>query len=185
MYPNNPISRMDSAIIGFVEKFAHWFQRLTGKTNFFLAGFIAGALLIPVFVGVIRGVSPLNPLGPEPSEQTGFGHLAAFGLICLLAYTAFFGWKKKENEAWERLSKGVANPRKGSLGWLCCRIWCLQIFGISFLILLIEASLLGAAMTICLALYLYLETCDPLPPCQGKIKEWLGSLFAKRATEPG
>jgi hypothetical protein len=177
--------KMDSAIIGFVEKFAHRFQRLTGKTNFFLLGLIAGILLIPSFIGMLKGTSMFDPMNPEPPEKTSFDYMTDFMRIYVLSEVAIFEWKIEEDAALRRLSQGLANPRKGSVGWALCRTLFFQVFILGTLSSIRNWNLLSAAIEGCVSLILYLYSCDPLPPCQGKIKEWLGSLFAKSATESG
>lgn len=179
------IFKIDSAIIGFVEKFAHWFQKLTGKTNFFLAGAINGVLLVPCFIAIMRGTDLFNPMNPQPEERTTFDYIILFFLICIFSESALFGWKKDEDAAWKRLTQGLANPKKSSFTAAMVRMCIVLLCSLLTAFALEEGNLISAAITSLFLLGSYLESCDPLPPCQGKIKEWLGSLFARRATEPG
>jgi hypothetical protein len=91
-----------------------------------------------------------------------FRILGSIVIITFLTEGAWY-WKKKEERAFNRLSVGLANPLK--------RRYLFRYF----VLVMCWADLYLLAMF----LYTFLETCDPLPPCQGKVKEWWAKLSLK------
>jgi len=178
---------LDAKILGIIEKFAQQFQRATGKTNYFLTGLIALIIFASICVILFSGIIS------RPPENSTIGIVLSFArkhwFITLLfavgaLWESLFVWQELEAESFQRLAQGLANPRKNKarhiiyrlLGFFILGVWnswqCISynqylVLGISWLLWVDE----------------YLEACDPLPPCRGKIQEFFQSFFLKPAHE--
>ena len=179
------MQRLDARIIEWLEKWCHKFQRLTGKTHY---------LILQILL-IFTGMSTLAMgLGIAPGFEVSILNII-FGITYLLP--AFF-INAIEAEALERVRKGVANPYKlkhprSRLTVLFMNIVCLlfllmMIFGLvtpqpaeKYTTSVIFGGVFANVTFWALALALYLMACDPLPPCESKIKEWLKNTFLKRA----
>ena len=53
-----------------------------------------------------------------------------------------------------------------------------------YLTLHLTILLLSHSLIVLTTLVLYLLACDPLPPCAGKVTEWLRGMAPSRATAP-
>lgn len=159
------LEKTDQFLLNKIEKFCHRFQELTGKTNQFLA-LIACFLYLAVFVAMMIA----------SQNQKSF-----FLWICLFMgslYVLFY--PLKERDAFYRISKGFSNPyridffhkwiRKFSLIFLF-----VELFSLQWLVL-------GGTLFLCL--FFYLDSCDPLPPCRGKIREMIDAFFARPIPVP-
>lgn len=141
-----------------VERACHWFQKMTGLTNYWIYGKVA---IVVAFC--IMGEFMLRAAGMKPiwvtSKSLGSDHVwkaVGFLIIFLYLYEAWRGWQIAEDRAFRRLEQGLVNPKKMNRWWRffsLCFCWC-------------------SLYLLCVTLIYYLEACDPLPPCQGKIREW-------------
>jgi hypothetical protein len=92
-----------------------------------------------------------------------------------------------ENAAYQRVAKGLRNPRR--LRDALLRISFLTLSIVLFtpmLFIYVKLRLTLALLTYSLialtTVVLYLLACDPLPPCPGKVTEWLrGTTRAEAA----
>lgn len=171
--------RFDAWLIRQLEKFTHWFQKLTGKDNFFLA---RCALAVSVVCILVRAIDPVT--GNLRYQQLFSG--GVFGLLYL------YNTSTEEETIREDAIKGFANRNKVSsfvrflrLLWFSimiivtlpqCFLFALFLFGdipfgiIDWRRVLDESSF---------ALFWYLIACDPLPPCSSKVMDWLRSFGQK------
>ena len=171
--------RLDDWVIEKTEKFCHWFQKWTGKTNYFLAQVMAVFLF-----GFFTSYAVEFFLENHVAHATFYGFLGAVYLL-----NVFWIIPEREQNAFKRLSEKVANPIKNGIIYKIIRLftliavlfYCLietvlifrfgNIFDVRFLVFAL--SLLG---------FFYFIACDPLPPCSGKLREKIGALFAKSVT---
>lgn len=160
------------------QKFAWWFQKLTGRTNFWLAR--ASYLMAALFV--IPWLIPFQ-LSPLPSSLVIMTILA----LLYLAATLWINQKLKEIEKkfLERQSEEATVSQFRIVG-VPLRIIgifvCLIISGWSILFYKVTANmgfLWGIAFSVFSVKGLYFFSCTPLPPGKSKVKEWLKSLKAK------
>ena len=86
----------DMKVIEYAEKFCHWFQRLTGKTNYWISQQMS--MLFFGLTGVLlsQGIADLFS--------------SAYMMITCIFY--FFSAPYEEKQAFGRLKNGVANPQK-------------------------------------------------------------------------
>jgi hypothetical protein len=188
---------LDSALLDLTEWICRRFQVLTGRTNVWLAFQLTNLSIIVYFVwtGVyfwtIEGLPRIM--------------LALFcgGVFYLLTQTVFKdAVEAHENNAYRRVTKGLRNPRR--IRDAALRIAFLTLSVVTFFPLLFvylnlhrfaiylsflsdTSILFSCSLIVLTTVVLYLLACDPLPPCAGRIKEWLGSLAvgpARAAREP-
>lgn len=162
--------RIDAWIIGKFESACHKIQLLTGKTNFFITA-VVHAILVFVIILIIPRIH-------------GYPYIRVFLYLLIffgLGYISHL-WKYEEEQAFNRLAKGQANPLKLKYG---DRLFDLIVFlgcvySSSLLHILGLHSALVNLVLIAIGLSLttrYLRACDPLPPCNSKIKDSLKHLL--------
>jgi hypothetical protein len=169
--------QFDEFVLLKVEKCCHWFQRMTGKTNFYLNGlvsFIVAAILVKVYFSVSLNFAEVKEGGLLIWAQE---HPIIYWMYISYYLGDAFLWHIWERLAYDRLGKGLANPYKKV--WRTMRLVSIfLVFGTlpffpEFL------SPYDEAYIILSVAYLYLSSCDPLPPCSGKIKDWLSQRKQK------
>ena len=122
--------------------------------------------------------------------------LAAFcgALLYLLTQTLFkVPVETYENNAYRRVSRGLRNPRRvrdAQLRIAFLTFSLMLFFPVLFVLrypqvlailnLGVSSFVVAHGLTVLTTIMLYLLACDPLPPCQGKVREWLGSLVPAR-----
>jgi hypothetical protein len=173
------IRAADNYLISKLEKVTHWVQRWTGKTNYWLSSRLIFILIYMLVAEVmfyfVRGKAPIW-LGFHNFGK--FDLYYSFVLVPVLLIDAAWGWKVKEQLAYDRLSRGLANPSKIRTFDASARLL--------FLLLYIGATVARFydLYLFTVTLLIFLNACDPLPPCQGKIKEWLISRKLVFAIQP-
>ena len=94
-----------------------------------------------------------------------------------------------ENGAFHRVAKGLRNPRRirdpvlrTSFLTLSAVLW----YPIGFVYLTARSAvvLLTYSLIVLTTVILYVLACDPLPPCTGKVREWLRRSTAAPAASP-
>ena len=164
---------IDSAILNLTEWFCRRFQLLTGRTNVWLALQLTNLSIVVYFVwlGVYfwsSGVAARIALG-----------LFCSGLLYVLTQTIFkVPIEAYENAAYRRVAKGLRNPRRVRDALLRIPFLTLSFvlfYPILFIYLNLRAprAFLTYSLIVLTTVVLYLLACDPLPPCAGKLTEWL------------
>jgi hypothetical protein len=182
------MTHIDSALLNLIEWCCQRFQLLTGRTNVWLAFQLTNLSIIMYFVWA--GLYFLRSEGPLR---------IVLGLFCsvllyALSQTIFkVPVETYEHSAYRRVAKGFRNPRRLQDAPLRIPFLTLSV-ALFFPILLIYRSLprytvlscLGYFLIVLTTVVLYLMACDPLPPCAGKVREWLRGLAPSRlvASEP-
>lgn len=149
------------------EKGCHILQRLTGKTNYYFSGMIS-AWIVLLMLGIFFDIFP-EWFSKESFLHDGMNGLMFWGGVVLFSICAL-GWSRAEKEAYERIQKCLSNPSKinpfdGFLR-ICCLVWTLIVFLASSFVT--PCDILWFTFY---AFFFYLISCDPLPPCKGKIRE--------------
>ena len=177
---------IDSGILNLTEWFCRKFQLLTGRTNMWLAVQLTNLSVIVYFVwaGVYFWSS-------DVAARIALGVFCS-GLLYVLTQTIFkVPIEAYENEAYRRVAKGFRNPRRVRDARL--RISSLTLsFMMFYPVLLVYMNLrvptplLTYSLIVLTTVVLYVLACDPLPPCAGKVTEWLrGSAPVRsRASTP-
>ncbi len=166
---------IDSAILDLTEWFCRKFQLLTGRTNVWLAVQFTNLSIIVYFVwaGVYFWSGGVL-------ARIGLG-LFCTALLYGLTQTVFKeSIEAYENDAYRRVAKGFRNPRRLrdarlriSFLTLCVVLLLLYPMLIVYLNLRVRMAPLTFFLIVLTTVVLYLLACDPLPPCAGKVFEWL------------
>lgn len=152
---------MDLFLLNKIEKLGHRFQLLTGKTNFFLSMILSLVLIVFVVVYSFAVNFKLNSID-------------LFFLLILSGRVVIY--HHMEHEAINRISNGCSNPAKIIPRDKFFRKIVVVCTILNFTLLYWAAVLIF----IFYGLTLYLDACDPLPPCRGKIGETIDAFFAPK-----
>lgn len=188
------IEAIDDAILGFFTIISHWFQLWTGQTNYFLAKVAIYMMGISTMVHIVNHFHSIlldkDSLGDVLVGILGIPALIFFSFLC--------------NSANNRALEGdlalvpIISPPGGFserflpfvrvfLGTVSLIIFPGDIWHVvtayGILIISLEACY---HLTIPSAIvFLYCSKVTPLPPSQGKIKDWFQPLFLKPALVKG
>lgn len=108
------------------------------------------------------------------------------GLLYLLTQTVFkVPIEAYENSAYRRVAKGLRNPRRlrdALLRILFLTLSLVLSFPIAFVYINLRLGtlLLTYSLIVLTTVVLYLLACDPLPPCVGRVTEWVRGSAASR-----
>jgi len=181
---------IDSALLNLTEAFCRRFQLLTGRTNVWLAFQLTNLSIVVYFVWT--GIYFVSSRGIRRVT------LALFcgGLMYLLAQTVFkVSIETHETGAYRRVASGYRNPRRVRDAPLRIAFLTLSVvmsFPVAFVYFNAErlsayisglayvSALLSYSLVVLTTVILYLLACDPLPPCAGRVTEWLRSLIPAR-----
>jgi hypothetical protein len=179
---------VDSALLDLTEWLCRRFQVLTGRTNVWLAFQLTNFSIVVFFVWAGMHFR----IGSRPFRIA----LAAFcgGLLYLLTQTLFkVPVETYENNEYRRVSRGLRNPRRvrDALLRIAFLTFSLMLFFpvlfvyqypqvLAILNLGVSSFIVAHGLTVLTTAMLYLLACDPLPPCPGKVREWLRSLVPAR-----
>jgi hypothetical protein len=176
------MSYIDSMVLNLTERSCRRFQRLTGRTNVWLAVQLTNLSIIVYFVWA----AVYSWSSGVPSRI--FVGLFCGGLLYVLTQTIFkVPVEVYENDAYRRVAKGFRNPRRVRDALLRISFLTLSVvlcYPILFVYvnLHLHVVLLSYLLVVLTTGVLYLLACDPLPPCAGKVKEWLrGSVPSRLA----
>jgi len=165
---------IDAGVLNLTEWFCHRFQRLTGRTNVWLALQLTNLSIIVYFIwagGVLLWV-------PDAAVRVGLSVFCG-GLLYVLTQTVFqVPIETYENAAYQRVAKGFRNPRRLRdallrISFLTLSLVLFYPLGFAYFTLHVPLALLTYSLIVLTTIVLYLLACDPLPPCAGKLTEWL------------
>jgi hypothetical protein len=164
---------IDSVILDLTEWSCRKFQVLTGRTNVWLAVQLTNLSIIVYFVWAA--------LYFWNSDLASRALVALFcgGVLFALTQTIFkVPIEVYESDAYRRVSKGFRNPRRVrdallriSFLTLSLVLWSPTLF--VYFNLRLRIVLLTYSLILLTTIVLYLLACDPLPPCPGKVREWV------------
>ena len=172
---------LDSAVLDFTEWMCRRFQALTGRTNVWLAFQLTNLSIVVYFTWVAT-------LYFASSDLALRVFVAAFcgGVFLVLTRTIFkVSIEASEAAAYRRVAKGLRNPRRIRDAQLRIAFLTLSVvlsypLWFAYLVLRQRFILLTAALIILTTVVLYVLACDPLPPCVGKVREWLRGMVPER-----
>jgi hypothetical protein len=175
---------LDTVVLNLIERSCRGFQRLTGRTNVWLALQLTNLSIIVYFVWA--GLYALN-------IDLGLRVVAAVFCVALfyaLTQTIFkTPIETYEMAAYQRVARGLRNPRRirdallrTSFLTLCLVLAYPVLF--VYISLRIHLVLLSYVLILLTTIVLYLLACDPLPPCPGRVREWLRGLSSSRVVVP-
>ena len=164
---------IDAVLLNLTERFCRRFQRLTGRTNVWLAVQLTNLSIIVYFVWA--GVYSWSiDVGPRILVALFCG-----GLLYVLTQTIFkVSIETYEAAAYRRVANGIRNPRRVRDALLRVSFLTLSlVLGHPSLFVYINLRrhgvLLSYALIVLTTAVLYLLACDPLPPCRGTVTQWL------------
>ena len=166
------MTALDSVLLNLTERSCRAFQRLTGKTNVWLAVQLTNLSIVMYFVWAVLWTSIV-----EVALQILAG-LFGVALVYVLTQTVFkVSIEAIENAAYGRVAKGLRNPRSLRDAPLRTSFLTLSLllFGpVAFVSINLRSPLifLTGSLSVLTTIVLYLLACDPLPPCAGKVTEW-------------
>jgi hypothetical protein len=166
------------------QKFVWWFQKIFGKTNFWLARVSCTIFIISAILVAATTLIKQNSL------------LSAFFYVFWLLPLIFFyenyrkDFKRNEEQLFEEGIQKKVNERR--IIWILPRIlliWITPFFVISnFIVYFKNGELLTLISEIIynlsVLLVFYFASCTPLPPAKSKVKEWLESWQKKPQLVP-
>ena len=175
----------DSLTLDLIEWLCRKFQWLTGRTNVWLAAQLTNLSIVVYFVWVASIYWLSVHLGLRI-----FVALFCSGVLYALTLTVFkVPIEEYESNAYRRVAKGYRNPRRvrdAMLRWAFLTLAVVLWYPMFFVYVQLHRSsvLLGYLLIVLTTALLYLLACDPLPPCAGKVREWLRGLASARVAAP-
>jgi hypothetical protein len=188
------MSYIDSVLLNLAERSCRRFQLLTGRTNVWLAIQLTNLSIVVYFVWagfvyVLSGDTQMR---------------AMLGLFCGVLFYALTQTIFKvpietyESNAYQRVARGLRNPRqlRDARLRISFLIFALLLVAMTPSILLVPPALqaymapqwnlflLGTSLIVLTIVVLYLLACDPLPPCAGRVTEWIHGLVPSRPAAP-
>ena len=180
------MTHIDLALLDLTEWCCRKFQLLTGRTNVWLAVQLTNVSIIVYFVwaAVFFQIA-------DTWLRVALGLFCA-GLFSLLSQTVLkVPIEASESNAYRRVAKGFRNPRRARdaalrISFLTLSVLLLTpVFYLYILNFRVRLALLSYSLIALTTVVLYLLACDPLPPCRGKVREWLqGAVPARAVAEP-
>jgi sterol desaturase/sphingolipid hydroxylase (fatty acid hydroxylase superfamily) len=188
------VASIDSVVLNLIERACRGFQRLTGRTNVWLALQLTNLSIIVYFVWA--GLYALN----IDVELRVVAAVFCVALLYVLTQTIFkTPIETYEAAAYQRVARGLRNPRRirdallrTSFLTLCLVLAYPVAFvsvnlGTPMVPLKMDTTnmvLLGYVLIVLTTVVLYLLACDPLPPCPGKVRDWVRGLLTPRVAVP-
>jgi hypothetical protein len=166
---------IDTAVLNWTEWLCRKFQVLTGRTNVWLAVQLTNLSIIVYFVW-----AALYFWNSEFTVRITVG-LFCGGVLYVLTQTVFkVSIETYENDAYRRVAKGLRNPRRIRdarlrISFLTLGVVLFYPIVFVYINLHLHIALLTYSLIVLTTVVLYLLACDPLPPCAGRVREWLGA----------
>jgi hypothetical protein len=177
----DPMTYVDSAILDLTERLCRRFQTWTGRTNVWLAFQLTNLSIVIYFIWVVG----LYLLSGDLVVRL-FVALFCSGVFFVLTRTLFnSSIELSEAQAYRRVAQGLRNPRRLRDAQLRIAFLTLSLvlsypLWFVYITLHLRFVLLTEALIVLTTVVLYLLACDPLPPCPGRVREWLRGLVPAR-----
>jgi len=166
---------IDSAIVNVIERACRRFQRLTGRTNVWLALQLTNLSIIVYFLWAAV------VFADRDAAMRALIAVFCAGLLYVLIKTLFReSIEAYEKSTYERVARGVKNPRRQRDALLRIAFLTLAIFlwypaVIVYMEWRLQALLLTYPLIALTTAVLYLLACDPLPPVEVKAEAPAGA----------
>lgn len=171
---------IDSALLNAVEWSCRRFQLLTGRTNVWIAVQVTNLSIVVYFVW-----AAMYFWSSDLALRVLVGLFCA-GLLYALTQTIFkVPIEEYENNAYRRVAKGLRNPRRVRdavlrISFLTLSIVLYYPVVLVYVNLRLRIVLLSYFLVILTTVLLYVLACDPLPPCAGRVRQWLLRVVPSR-----
>jgi hypothetical protein len=174
----------DEIVLDLTERICHRFQIWTGRTNVWLAFQLTNLSIVLYFIWV-ADLYLLTADAVVRAFVALFAGIVFFVLTRTIFRTSF---ELAEIEAYRRVANGRRNPRRIRDVQLRTVFLMLTIvlsfpLWVAYLTLHLRFVLLIQVLVVLTTVVLYVLGCDPLPPCAGRVREWLGNLGMARKAE--
>jgi hypothetical protein len=174
------VNYVDSGLLNLTEWLCHRFQRLTGRTNVWLAVQFTNLSIVVYFVWAAaffwnRGLALRVVLA-----------IFCGVLLYVLTQTVFkVPIEAYEQSAYRRVAKGLRNPRRFRdaplrIAFLSLSLFLAYPLFLAYSTLHLHVAFLTYLLILLTTIVLYLLACDPLPPCAGTLREWLRGTVRSR-----
>ena len=183
---------IDGLILDVTERFCQGFQKLTGKTNVWIAVQLTNLSIIIYFLSAAF----YFPLVPTLGGRIGVALFCATVLYALTQTVFKESIKSAESNAYARVAKGLRNPRRlrdAPLRISFLMMSVLMVYLLVFVYVLrrftpqllpyrapVYIAFLSYSLIALTTVLLYVIACDPLPPCVGKVRVWIRGAAAQR-----
>jgi len=177
---------VDTALLNFTEHLCRRFQVWTGRTNVWLAFQLTNLSIVIYFtwVAVLYWLTGMLAFRI-------FVALFCGGVFLVLTRTLFReSIDASEAQAYRRVARGLRNPRRVRdaqlrIAFLTMSVLVAWPLWFAYVTLGLRFMLLTEALVVLTTAVLYLLACDPLPPCEGRVREWIRALApARRVNVP-
>jgi hypothetical protein len=177
---------LDAALLRLIERFCRRFQRLTGRTNVWLAFQLTNLSIVVYFIWA--GLYFVR----VPGTLKAVIAVICAGVLYLLSQTVFrVPVESYEASAYQRVAKGVRNPRQLRDTLLRIPFLTLSlVLPYPGMLLYRELPLplipLSYSLIVLTTIVLYLLACDPLQPARARAEERVrGMMPASPERSPG
>ena len=173
---------IDSALLELTERICRRFQGWTGRTNVWLAFQLTNLSIVAYFVWVAN----LYLISGDLVVRI-FVALFCGAVFFMLTRTVFrVSLEMSEAEAYRRVARGLRNPRRLRDAQLRIAFLTLSLvlsypLWLAYIALHVTLVILTEVLIVLTTVLLYVLACDPLPPCAGKVRDWLRGLSTARA----
>ena len=175
---------IDAFVLDLIERSCRGFQRLTGRTNVWLAVQLTNLSIVVYFVWAVLYSFNIDV------ELRIVAALFCVALLYVLTQTILkTPIETYETAAYQRVARGFRNPRRIRDAMLrtsfltLCLVLAYPVLFV-YVNLRIHLVLLSYLLVVLTTVLLYVLACDPLPPCAGKVRAWLRGLSSSRVAAP-
>jgi hypothetical protein len=163
---------LDTLLLNVVERGCRTFQRLTGRTNIWLAVQLTNVSIVIYFAWAF-----LSFWVHELVSRVFIGVFCTCLLYALTQTVLKVPIETYESAAYHRVSKGLRNPRRVRdlllrTSFLTLSLVLAYPVAFAYVNLRVRFFVLTYVLIALTTLVLYLLACDPLPPCAGTVREW-------------
>lgn len=172
---------IDSAVLDLTEQLCRRFQAWTGRTNVWLAFQLTNLSIVIYFIWA----ASLYFVSGDLALRI-FVALFCGGVFFALTRTTFkVSIEASENAAYQRVAKGLRNPRRIKdtqlrIAFLTLSILLSYPLWFAYITLRLHFILLTELLIVLTTVVLYLLACDPLPPNTGKVRAWFRRVAPAR-----
>lgn len=174
------LETIDARLLALFTMFSHKFQRLTGRTNFFLAKLSVALVMLSVAVELVNYWIPIL------SRKSTLFNVATNGIIAIWLVMCAYQCDEADNQLFSSEKAKYdflafwVDPSILRIMWLCLSWVALIIYTptlfapkVSIIFDIIDFSYAHGG-----ALFYYFLSVDPLPPGKSKIREWVEAFAA-------
>lgn len=172
---------LDGKILSLFTRFCHWFQRLTGRTNFWLARWAVAGGAMSVMASFSAVISEFK----KNHDIVAIACLLYMAYICVSFIPGLFldglACEKQDEDVLNEeksIHKRIADKRNIYIRFVVC-CWVGSVTPVILSDLLDILAVARGSFPLFIWIYVYLIAVNPLPPSTSKIGEWLKGLFTK------